>query len=135
MNEPKPIFKRFDRAGMAAFERPNTAGKVWRQSLTDIREQLKSARFSIPFSIFCEPVVRGACCRTIFRNGRPFIIMGALGVLINCGNESIKLCAANYEKKTGRNAEPSASVIDSQSIKTTERRLDRQLDKLRRQSR
>ncbi len=47
----------------------------------------------------CEQAVRGVWCRTIFRNGQPFIIIGASGGSTVCGNESTKLCAAAYEKR------------------------------------
>jgi hypothetical protein len=55
--------------------------------MVDDRAQLIFEKFSMPSFMFCEPAALGDYCRTIFRAGKPFIIIGENGVSPACGNE------------------------------------------------
>jgi hypothetical protein len=71
-------------------------------------------------STFCRRRLRGVCCRAIFRSAQPcsdtFYAWHAEGLW-----EKVNfLLVQQARKRDGREASPSAGLIDSQSAKTTE---------------
>jgi transposase len=69
--------------------------------------------------IFCERRVRGVCCRAIFRSGlrcSTTFTRGKQGLWENINFFLLQIA----REREGREASPSAGVIDSQSVKTTE---------------
>lgn len=77
-------------------------------------------RFLTRFSTCCAPGVLGECCLTIFRRGRQYTTAFAVkreGVFESINTSLRKAVRTN----AGREEEPSTAVLDSQSVKTTEK--------------
>jgi hypothetical protein len=72
------------------------------------------------FCTSCVRVARGACCHMISRRGESSITIFGGGNLRVSGNASMIACASCCAKLRTR-PQPSAAILDSQSVKTTER--------------
>ena len=71
-------------------------------------------------STSCAAASRGGCCRHAFRHGRP-----SMAGSRPCGDAGVWESVTHHlvmldRERVGREASPSAAVIDSQSVKTTE---------------
>jgi len=65
-------------------------------------------------------VALGACCLTTFPLGQRFTTIFGSGGESKCGNSSTKSCGKKSVHARGRELTPSAAIVDSQSVKTTE---------------
>lgn len=68
----------------------------------------------MPSGTVLERVVRGACCRTIFRHGRRCTIRWASTGVMKLVYDELREQARMLE---GRSTEPTTSILDSQSVK------------------
>jgi hypothetical protein len=57
--------------------------------------------------------------RMCSQNGKRYITLSVSGCSVACGTPSIPSCAKMVRQALGRNVQPSAAIIDSQSVKTT----------------
>ena len=65
-------------------------------------------------------VVRGECSRMNFHLGKLFIIISAFGDLTDFGSIINTALRTELRIANGRESEPSAAILDSQSVKTPE---------------
>jgi len=65
-------------------------------------------------------VALGACCLTTFPIGQQFTTIFDSGVESKCGNSLTKCYGNKCAQERGREKTPSAAIVDSQSVKTTE---------------
>ena len=67
-------------------------------------------------------VVLGACCRMSFRLGRLSITTSGSGASTVSGSDYTLpyVIVCEYDSKEIRDPQPSAGIVDSQSVKTTE---------------
>ncbi len=63
----------------------------------------------------------GACSRKIFRPTKPSIIISGLGDVQASGSGCTIPCVGICARPRARTREPSAGIIDSQTVKTTEK--------------
>ena len=68
----------------------------------------------------CGPAVRGGCCRTISRRGRRSTGGSGNSATAACSRRINHALVMVDRERVGRDASPSAAIIDSQSVKTTE---------------
>src|SRR6516225_9940345 len=66
------------------------------------------------------PAVSGECCRRSSRRSPRCKAISTTGETMACLRASIFTCCFRRREAAGRDASPSAGVIDSQSVKTTE---------------
>src|SRR5215204_3365141 len=81
------------------------------------------ARSLTPSTLLCVVAVPGVCCPTSSRLGRPFIITSELGASRRHLDATWKKVHAALRERVrvrmGRDPQPSAGIVDSQSVKTT----------------
>ena len=77
---------------------------------------------SMPFSILTRQDVRGRCYRRTFHRTPPCITTIAVGSAGAGERKSTAHCANSCALVVGKNALPTAAAIDSQSVKTTEKK-------------
>jgi len=68
-------------------------------------------------SAFCAAAFHGGCCRRAFHRIRRCMVGSRPGAMWECGSRSLVM---QDRQLAAREASPSAAVIDSQSVKTTE---------------
>ncbi len=85
----------------------------------DTRDQ-PAGRSSMPSSTSLKPAASGACCPRIFRATRRCSGISTPGGTMGYGRASTTCCSWRCGKAAGREASPTAGVIDSQSVKMTE---------------
>ena len=71
-------------------------------------------------STFLPPVASGACCHRTCRPTRPCRTISTAGVTMAGLGASIMRWSWRLSEAVGREASPTAGVIDSQTVKTTE---------------
>src|SRR5713226_1574121 len=76
-------------------------------------------------SMYCAVGVLGVCCRMICPTGVRSICISGSGNRLASGNRSTPRGVREVRVGLGRDREPSAAIIDSQSIKTSSVRGDK----------
>ena len=69
-------------------------------------------------SMFCVPAVHGACCPTTFHAGKRSITIFGVGALMERGSRLITTLYQCSRVIEDREPSPSATILDSQSVKT-----------------
>lgn len=68
----------------------------------------------------CALTAYGACCPAIYRRERPSSPPSTNGASMACGSGSTRALREQQRGRLGRDPQPSASIIGSQLVKTTE---------------
>jgi hypothetical protein len=95
--------------------------------LTYPPEKLRQDYGSTPCAMFSTPsctssvvAVPGASCRTTFLHGLPFTTTSERFRLDGLWSLILKVVHAAERKRVGKDPQPTAAIMDSQSVKTTE---------------
>ena len=75
----------------------------------------------MPSAMCCAPDALGVCCLMICHLGALPFITSALGAGTEPGRERHDTLRSRTRQSEGRQASPSAAIIDSQSVKTAEK--------------
>lgn len=97
-----------------------SSGPCWNPWCQRFRQRwpitfMSDARSSMPSCTCCAAAISGACCPTSFQRGEPSTVTFREGIW----NQILHTLRMLVRLKQGRDPEPSAAIIDSQSIKAS----------------